>query len=128
MFFDDSNEPFFVATPPPTDEDVKQIARTVAAVAVESHHADGAASRPRHNASPIPSAHRWPQLDCRLGRRTSTSRIYHRQGTAGICSPYAIVSCLGETFVILSGKVNSLSRKAPGNSTRAFCIAGGAGS
>jgi hypothetical protein len=31
---DDSNEPFFVATPPPTDEDVEQIAETVAARAI----------------------------------------------------------------------------------------------
>jgi hypothetical protein len=29
-FSDDSSAPFFVATPPPTDEDVKQIAETVA--------------------------------------------------------------------------------------------------
>ena len=34
MFSDDSSEPFFVATPPPTDEDVKQIAETVAARAI----------------------------------------------------------------------------------------------
>jgi len=33
-FPDDANEPFFVATPPPTDEDVKQIAETVAARAI----------------------------------------------------------------------------------------------
>jgi hypothetical protein len=31
---DDSKEPFFVATPPPTDEDVKQVAETVAARAI----------------------------------------------------------------------------------------------
>lgn len=33
-FSEDSNEPLFVATPPPTDEDVKQIADTVAARAI----------------------------------------------------------------------------------------------
>ena len=33
-FSDDSSEPFFVATPPPTDEDVRQIAETVAARAI----------------------------------------------------------------------------------------------
>jgi len=33
-FSNDSNEPFFVATPPPTDDDVKQIAETVAARAI----------------------------------------------------------------------------------------------
>jgi hypothetical protein len=33
-FSDDSSEPFFVATPPPTDEDVEQIAETVAAGAI----------------------------------------------------------------------------------------------
>ena len=33
-FSDDSSAPFFVATPPPTDEDVKQIAETVAARAL----------------------------------------------------------------------------------------------
>ena len=34
MLSDDSNEPLFVAAPPPTDEDVKQIAETVAARAI----------------------------------------------------------------------------------------------